>query len=89
MITSKAMHLMLNRTCRRAAATAFQRIQGYDLDGVLQYLDLMKQDSSVPSWKHSEIIATMQARTTSGCPNPDDPEQIRIMQQCFEEAAAG
>ena len=89
MITSRAMHLMLDRTCRRAAATAFQRIQGYYLEKVHQDLDLMKQDSSVPSWKHSEIIATMQARTMSGCPSPDNPEQIRIMQQCFEEAAAG
>ena len=84
MISPQALHPLLDDVCRKAAGKAALRIGGYDLEKVETYLNMMEQ--GVPGWKHSEIIATLEARTISGCPDPEDEEQLNIMQECFSEA---
>ena len=85
MITANALQELLNHVCRAAARRAALRIPQYDLDTVERYLDMMAQDNML-GWKHNEIIATLEARTTSKCPDPDDPDQAAIMTECFQEA---
>lgn len=84
MISPQALHTLLDDACRKAAGKAALRIEGYDLEKVEKYLNMMEQ--GVPGWKHSEIIATLEARTISGCPDPENQEQLDIMRQCFSEA---
>ena len=46
----------------------------------------MMSEQGVSGWQHSEIIATLEARTISGCPDPENQEQLDIMRECFSEA---
>ena len=84
MISPQALHTLLDDACRKTAGKAAFRIEGYDLEKVETYLNMMKQE--VPGWKHSEIITTLEARTISGCPDPENQEQLDIIRQCFSEA---
>ena len=85
MISSQALQELLNHTCRAAARKAALRIPEYDLATVERYLDLMAEENLL-GWDHGEIIATLEARTTGGCRDPNDPRQAEAMQQCFREA---
>ena len=85
MISTQALHQLLDHTCRTAAALAALRMPEYDLPRVQRYLDLMAQEN-LAGWRTGEVIATIEARTRAGCPDPDDPEAVGIMQQCFADA---
>ena len=85
MISPQALHTLLDYACRKAAGKAALRMGGYDLQKVETHLNMMSEQG-VPGWKHGEIIATLEARTISGCPDPEDQEQLDIMRECFSEA---
>ena len=85
MITSQALQELLNNACQQAALKAAQRIPGYDLPKVQSHLQMMSKENLL-GWKTSEVMATLEMRTTSGCPDPDDAETIQTMQNCFQEA---
>ena len=85
MISPQALQELLNHICRAAARKAALRIPEYDLATVERYLDLMAQEN-LSGWEHGEIIATLEARTTAGCRDRDDPSQAQAIQQCFQDA---
>ena len=85
MLSPEALRQLLLHVSRRAAAKAATRIPGYDLDTVLSHLDLMARED-LSGWKHTEITATIDSRTTFGCPDRDDPAQTSIIQECYTEA---
>ena len=84
-IRQSAPFLAILSACVVQFASAGYSIQGYDLEEVETRLNMMRNQGA-PGWDHGEIIATLEARTTSGCPDPEDLEQSDIMQDRFEEA---
>ena len=84
MISSEALHRILDNVCRKTARRAANRIPGYDLSKAERYLDTMRREGT-SGWKHSEIIATIEARTAAGCQDPKDPSQLSALQDCFED----
>ena len=85
MITAQTLQELLNHVCQQAANNAAQRLPGYDLFTVQRYLRMMTEENLL-GWKPSEVSATLESRTVSGCPDPDDPDSIALMQQCFLDA---
>ena len=85
MLTAQALQELLNHVCQQAAHKAAERLPDYDLPKVQRYLRMMTEENLL-GWKPSEVSATIESRTMSGCPDPSDPDTVALMQQCFLEA---